>query len=241
VVNRERTSGGSGDGELANDELAQIASMVAHELRGTIASIRSLAGTAVVAYEGLSDEERREFFGLIDGESRRLSRITEEISMLLKLQSGSLKYDFREGSITRVVRDSAERAAREDHPLVCEIQEGLTGTFDPSRLADVVAHLVDNAANYSPPESPIGVRAYREGAETVIEVTDRGPGIEPERREEAFGRFAKFRPPGYEEVPGAGLGLFLSRTHVRAHGGSISVSDAPKGATMLRVSLPQAR
>jgi len=72
----------------------------------------------------------------------------------------------------------------------------------------------------------------------LVEVLDQGPGIAPEMRERAFDRFAKFRPEGYEEVPGPGLGLYIARAHARELGGELAVQEAPSG-TMLRIELPR--
>jgi len=225
----------------AKADLAQLASMVSHELRGTIASIRGLAGAGMHTYEALSDDERREFFQLIEQEARQLSRIADEISTTLKLDAGSLRYDFQAGSIGKLVREAAEVVDVGEHPLTIDTDEDLRGTVDRLRIAEVVGHLVDNAVKFSPPDAPIQVRVARDDSNAVIEVVDRGPGIPAERRGEAFNRFAKFRPAGYEEVQGAGLGLSLCRAHVGAHGGSILVNQASVGATMLRVTIPLER
>jgi signal transduction histidine kinase len=99
-------------------------------------------------------------------------------------------------------------------------------------------HLVENAAKFSPAGTPIEVRVRADGSRALIEVADGGPGIPADRREEAFGRFVRFRPAGYEDVPGAGLGLHISRGLATAHGGTISVEDGPTGGTMLRVAIP---
>ncbi len=72
----------------------------------------------------------------------------------------------------------------------------------------------------------------------VIEVTDEGPGIPAAQREEVFQRFTRWRPRGYEEQPGNGLGLFICRGLVAEHQGEMSVEDGPDGGTMLRVRLP---
>jgi signal transduction histidine kinase len=69
-------------------------------------------------------------------------------------------------------------------------------------------------------------------------VADRGPGIPSERVLQVFERFGSWRPAGYEETPGAGLGLFLARAHALAHDGRVYVADRDDGGTILRVTLP---
>jgi signal transduction histidine kinase len=225
-------------------ELHRVASAIAHELRNPIAAIRALAQTGGRMYQSLSDDERREFFDLIDEEARRLSIVTEHASTALKIDAGALAYERRPESITGLVREVVERTPHGEHPLTLDVEDGLVASIDRVRVADVLAQLVDNASKFSPPGAPILVRARRDDDRAVIEVEDRGPGIPEARREEVFGRFAQIRPAGYEEVPGSGLGLFISRAHVDAHGGSIAVDDASGGGqtgTMLRVELPLER
>jgi signal transduction histidine kinase len=134
-----------------------------------------------------------------------------------------------------------ERTPHGEHPLTIDAEDGLVASIDRARIGEVLAELVDNASKFSPPDAPILVRVRRDDGRALIEVEDRGPGIPEGRRDEVFERFCHLRPPGYEEVPGSGLGLFISRAHVAAHGGRIVVNDAPgDGAvgTMLRVELP---
>jgi len=223
------------------EALAETASMVAHELRNPIAAIRGLTATATRMYERLSDEERREFLAMIEQEARRLSRIAETASTALKLSAGSLRFDPRPASLSKLVRDVVEETATGDHPLVVETGEGVEAAFDEGRIGEAVGHVVDNAARFSPPDAPIEVRVFAEGAGLVIEVGDGGPGIPPERREEVFDRFARHRPAGYEEVGGSGLGLHIARAHVEEHGGRITIEDRPDGGTILRIVLPATR
>lgn len=229
---------------MEREELHRVASAIAHELRNPVAAIRALAQTGRGMYQSLSDDERREFFDLIDEEARRLSIVTEQSSTALKIEAGALAYDLRPESITGLVREVAERTPHGEHPLTIDAEDGLSASVDRLRVGEALAQLVDNASKFSPRDAPILVRARCDDDRAVIEVEDRGPGIPEGRREEVFGRFSHLRPPGYEEVPGSGLGLFISRAHVDAHGGRIVVGDAPGGGeagTMLRVELPLER
>jgi two-component system sensor histidine kinase KdpD len=223
------------------DELQAIASAIAHELRNPVAAIRALAQTGLRMYEGLADDARREFFRLIDEEARRLAEVADQAATALKVQAGSLAYDVAEHRLAEVVRESAQAAAIGDHPLAVEADEDVVARIDRARIGEVVAQLVGNAAKFSPAGAAIVVRARRDDGRAVIEVEDRGPGIPKSRREDVFDRFTSVRPPGYEDVPGAGLGLHICRAHVEALGGSIDVAE-PSGAssagTMLRVELP---
>ena len=217
---------------------AEIASMIAHELRGPVTTVRGLASTASTHYDSLSDAERLEFFQLVDQEARRLLHIVDETSMSLKVDAGTLSYDIRDEELGRIVTDAVAKADTGDHPVAVDAPEGVRLPLDRLRMQETLVQLLDNAAKFSPPESPIGLRVTADDREVTIEVTDRGPGVAPDLREEAFERFAKFRPPGYEEVPGPGLGLSIARAHIEALGGRIVIEDGPEGGTMQRIVLP---
>jgi signal transduction histidine kinase len=120
-----------------------------------------------------------------------------------------------------------------------ETDPGIVVHADRRYLTEVIGNIVDNAAKFSPPDAPIDVTVRRRGARSaVIEISDRGPGIPQERTEQVFERFGSWRPAGYEETPGAGLGLFLARAHVLAHDGRVDVSAREEGGTILRITLP---
>jgi len=242
TASRARASSLREESDLAREVQsgrAEIASMISHELKNPIMSIKGLASTASRMYASMSDEERLEFFALIDDEAGRLKALVEETATALKLDAGTLAYSFDRADVGELVRETAWRGPHGDHPLMVEIEPGMTISCDRLRLAEVIEHLLDNAAKFSPPAEPIEVRAYRTDGAAVIEVRDHGPGIPAEHREEVFRKFARYRPQGYEELPGSGLGLYICRAHVTAHGGRITVEEAPGRGTMLRVTLPR--
>jgi len=214
---------------------AELVSKLTHEIRGPVSTIRGLAGTTLAHYEALSDDERREFLRLIRHEADRLERSVEQVALALKLDAGSLRFDIHPRDLSVIVRDAAETS---DRPLEVDAADPVEAPVDGVHIAYVVRELIGNAVMFSPPNSPISVRLRRDGEHALIEVTDRGPGIPRDKRETVFERFADWRPPGYEDRPGTGLGLFISRAIAHEHGGEASVSDGPAGGTMLSVRLP---
>jgi signal transduction histidine kinase len=217
---------------------AEIVSRLTHEIRGPVSTLRGLAGTTLAHYDGLSDDERREFLGLIRHEAERLQATVEQVALALKLDAGTLRFDIRRRDLAEVVRESAAAADADDHPVKVDAPGPIEASIDGAQLAVVVGQLIENAAKFSPPGSPITVRLRREGTDAVIEVGDRGPGIPQDTREAVFELFADWRPPGYEDRPGAGLGLFICRAVAREHRGEASIGDDPEGGTMLTVRLP---
>lgn len=219
-------------------ERAETASKLAHELKNPLMAIRGLASTGDRLFDRLSEVEQREFFRLIDEEAARMQRVVEQSATAMRIDADALQYDLREEDLGDLVREVASTAERGEHPIEVRTQPGLTVQADRRHLSEAIANLIDNAAKFSPPDAPIGVSARTDGDEAVVEIADRGPGIPDERLEQVFQRFTGWRPAGYEETPGAGLGLSLARAHVSAHGGRIEVLARDDGGTILRIALP---
>jgi signal transduction histidine kinase len=216
---------------------AEIAAMIAHEVRGPVSTVRGLAGTALSHYDRLDDDERRELLGLIEQESRRLLATVTQASTALKVDAATITYDIRQQGLAATVREGIATADIGQHPLELELADEEV-PLDRKWIIEVVRQLVDNAAKFSPQDAPIHVNARVEDGGATIEVIDHGPGIPLERREEVFGKYPNWRPDGYEQEAGSGLGLFLVRGIVLGHLGEVGIVDAPGGGTMLRVRIP---
>jgi signal transduction histidine kinase len=218
---------------------AELASMIAHELRNPLMSIKGLASTGFRLYDTMSDAERREFFGTIDDETGRLKDIVAQTSTALKIDAGELRYALRPESISTLVEEAVWTAGVRAHPVLMDVEPDLVAECDHGRIVEVIASLIDNADKYSPGDGQIAVRASRDGqGDVVVEVEDQGPGVPEEERQHVFEKYARYRPPGYQQVQGAGLGLFIARAHVEAHGGRIWLDSGAGGGTIVRFSLP---
>jgi signal transduction histidine kinase len=217
---------------------AEIAAMVAHDVRGPLGTMKGLATTVRKSYDRLGDEERLEFIGMIERESTRLLTLVEHIALALRVDAGTLDLTIRPRSLGPLVRDAIELRDLASHPLDVDVTEDVLAPVDAKWLPVAIGEAIDNAARFSPPDAPISVRLLIEAGRAVIAVEDRGPGVPSERRDEVFTRFARWRPPGYEDRTGSGLGLFICRGIARVHGGDASIVDAPGGGTILRIELP---
>ena len=220
------------------DGRAEIASMTAHEMRGPISTIRGLAATTSAHYNRLSDEERRELLGLIEQESRRLMNTADQISLALKIDAAALTLESTPVALADVIRDGVAEADIGAHPIEVEAPEDLSVSCDRRWIGEVVHQLVDNAAKFSPPDSPIRIGGSRQAEHAVLEVLDEGPGIPVDKRQALFRKFPNWRPAGYEQQPGSGLGLFICEALVAEHHGGISIEGGPAGGTILRIWLP---
>ena len=217
---------------------AEIASIVAHDVRGPAGTIRSVAGSLRTSYGRLSDNERLEFVGMIEQESLRLLRVAEQMSLGLKTDAGTLPFTLVardiEGPILQGVHD-AEAGSRE---IRLDVDPSIRARVDERWLAEGVRQGLENAMKFSPPDTPIDVRGRAEGATAVVEVEDQGPGIPEDMREAVFQKFCRWRPNGYEDRPGSGLGLFVVRSIAQEHDGDALVAEGAHGGTILQIRLP---
>jgi signal transduction histidine kinase len=217
---------------------AELVSMVSHELRGPISTIKGLAVTTRSYYDQLPDDEKREFLELIEQEADRMLELVSQVSLAMKLSAGVLPMQMGSTELGAIVREGVGAAGLGDDRRVELAVDDVTVQGDRTQLVEVVRQVVQNAGEYSPPQEAIEVTLESVGDRAVITVTDHGPGIPADKRDHVFTTFPNWRPAGYEEVQGTGLGLFISKALVAEHHGDISVEDAPGGGTMLRIRLP---
>ena len=226
---------------------SDFVSFVAHEMRSPLTSISGFsamlqrAETAPLdAKSALPSASRARFLNLIHGESERLTRLINNLLDVARLEAGRTieinRDDFDFVPLARLALES-QRAYSSRHTLVGDFPNGLPAvSADADKVTQILINLISNALKYSPGGDVIlGARAQGERLE--IWVADQGPGIAPEQREILFSRFG--RTPavatgaGARSKPtGTGLGLFLTKYLVEAHGGAIWVeSQAGQGAT----------
>ena len=167
-----------------------------------------------------------------------LATVTQA-STALKIDAATVRYQIIAHDLGATVREGLDAADAGDHPIHLDVPEGTEVALDRRWIAEAVRQLVDNAAKFSPPEAAIAITARADDHEVTIEVTDHGPGIPSDRRNEVFDKYPNWRPDGYEDAVGSGLGLFLVRGIVDAHHGDVRIIDEPGGGTMLRVRLPR--
>jgi two-component system sensor histidine kinase KdpD len=219
---------------------------VTHDIRTPLTSIKASVTTLLdelrgTEYDGqavtLGAEPRREMLEVIDEESDRLNRFVEGLIELARIEAGELRLRLRWGDVDEVVAAALSRAEplTRSHPVGVELEDGLPAVrVDPHAVAEVVYTLVDNAAKYSPPGTPIRVEAARaEGGMVRIAVEDSGQGVAPEMRERVFDKFFRATrdgDAGGHRPAGTGMGLAIARGIVEAHGGRIWVEGRVGGA-----------
>jgi two-component system sensor histidine kinase KdpD len=215
-----------------------LLSTVSHDLRTPLAAITG-AASALRERGGDSDAAQRdELLGTIVEEAARLERLLASLLEMTRLESAGVEpkrewVPLEEIVGAVLVRLEAQLEGREvrtqlpeDLPLVAA---------DPMLLEHLVLNLVENAAKYTPPGSPIEIRAEAREGSLLLEVADRGPGFPPGAESRVFEKF--FRGP-HAGVPGAGLGLAIARAIAQLHGGTLVAENRPGGGALVRLMLP---
>jgi two-component system, OmpR family, phosphate regulon sensor histidine kinase PhoR len=171
--------------------------------------------------------------------SERMGGMLQDLVEMVMLESGHLPLARTPLDLASFVREVLERLGTSltAHRLRFSAAEGVPRVdADPARLERVVVNLVSNAIKYSAPETAVELSVRPAGGGARLEVVDRGVGIAPEDLPRIFGRF--YRVGGSRQPEGLGLGLYIARLVVEAHGGRISVDSAPGRGSRFVVDLP---
>jgi PAS domain S-box-containing protein len=212
--------------ELKNDLVATVA----HEFRTPLTSMRMAVHILLEGMVGPLNDKQLDLVGAARDDCERLQGIVEDLLDLSRIQAGKVEVSLTAlpaKSILDAAVAAKEDAAR-DAGLKIEgdlIEPVLPVLVDPDRINLVFDNLVGNAIRHSPKGSRIVIRARPEKAWVRFEVEDQGPGIPVEYQQRIFEKF--FRMPG-TKGEGIGLGLYISREIVAAHGGQMGVESEPE-------------
>lgn len=225
----------------ARDEFFSIAS---HELRTPLTSLKLRAQLAKRVLEKKNEPtvSREQFLAFItetDSQLDRLARLVEDMLDLVRVSQGQLSMDMVESDLSQIATAVVGRMAplfrHKDTPLGVSATPGARVMADPLRIEQVLNNLLSNAIRYAP-GTPVQVSVSQSEDRVELVVADQGPGISPESHEQVFNRYERLVPD--HAAKGLGIGLYLARSLVKAHGGTLHVeSQLGKGARFV-VRLP---
>jgi len=228
-------------------------SIVSHELRTPLTSIQGYSQLLEARLRSDRSGESKEMAHLrvIRSQVGRMRRLVDDLLDVSRIdRRGGVSVEPADFDLADAVREAVNRAAREhtDRHIVVVVPESLAVHADRDRLDQVLTNLLENAVKYSPDGGPIRVTAEGRGGEVEVRIADTGVGIPAEHRENVFERFYQADgDAGRHRFGGLGLGLYISRAIIDAHGGRIwAAANTEDGAGSVfgfripRVAMPLA-
>ncbi|WP_459954494.1 sensor histidine kinase [Paenibacillus pini] len=237
----------SGINEMAAD-LNKLESMrqdfisdVSHEIQSPLTSISGFA--RVLKEKGLSAEEREHYLDIIEHESVRLSRLSENMLRLASLDSEQHPFDpvpmRLDKQLQTLILACEPQWIDKDLEMIVELKQ-TTIEADPDLLSQVWVNLLHNAIKFTPLKGTISVLLEADEREVLVRIEDTGIGISAEEQEHIFERFYKVDKSRTSSSGGSGLGLSIIHKIVQMHQGSVSVTSNLGEGTVMNVRLPRA-
>ncbi|MFC7849180.1 sensor histidine kinase [Arthrobacter sp. NPDC057388] len=209
---------------------------VSHELRTPLTSI---LGYLELVLDEPGHEDVEAELKIVQRNAHHLLGLVND---LIAVASERIELALQEadvaGLLAGVVATSQPKAAGSGVELVLDVERPLTARVDPGRIRQVFGNLVSNAIKFSPDGGTVIARAHRADSHVVCSIADTGIGMDGQEQEQAFTKFFRAARSRETAIPGAGLGLPISKTIVEGHGGSITLDSSPGQGTTVTVSLP---
>ena len=218
---------------------ADLVSTVAHELRSPLTSVKGFTATLLAKWPRFTDDQKRVMLETVNADADRVTRLITELLDVSRIEAGRIELHRELVSIPARVRKiiSGRVAAGDaDDRYRMDVADGLPETWlDADKIDQILANLIENAVRHGAGTVTTVVEpAVVAGAPGVaVAARDQGPGIAPEVAPRVFARFWRAKRRG-----GAGLGLFIVKGLVEAHGGEITVQQAPGGGAEFRFTMP---
>ena len=217
----------------------EFLAMLGHELRNPLAPIFTALELMNLRAPDSARPERK----VIDRQARHLARLVDDLLDVSRIATGRVRLDREPVEVSEAVARGLELARplieEQRHTLATDVARGLEVDGDLTRLSQVVANLLNNAAKYTPPGGHLFVGAAREGGAVVLRVKDDGSGIPAALLPRVFDLFAQGQQSIERARGGLGLGLAIVRSLVELHGGTVEArSDGPGRGSEFVVRLP---
>jgi signal transduction histidine kinase len=217
-------------------------SVISHELQTPIAIIKGYADLLREEGRALPPDKMRQKLAIIGEESDRLSKMVEHLLYASRIQAGGLKLNPEPVALAPLANRVVQRLGglSVKHALQVSMPADLPAVLgDYERLEEVLVNLVENAIKYSPKGGTVTIAARFTSDEVIVSVADQGIGVALEDRDRLFERFSRLDSRLVRQMKGTGLGLFICKSIVEAHGGRIWAEAASGGGSRFSFSMPR--
>jgi signal transduction histidine kinase len=218
---------------------ADLVSTVAHELRSPLTSVKGFTATLLAKWPRFTDDQKLVMLETVNADADRVTRLITELLDVSRIESGRIEVHRELVDIpaqARKVIAGRVAAGESEDRFRLEVSDGLPETWlDADKIFQILANLIENALRHGAGTVTIMVEPARTGNApgVAVSVRDQGQGIAPELAPRVFRQFWRVKRRG-----GAGLGLFIVKGLVEAHGGTIAVHQAPGGGAEFRFTMP---
>ncbi len=219
-------------------------SIIAHDLKNPLGSFRDVANVLSESFDELSEEDKKDFIGMMKEQSNQLFSLLENLLQWTRAQTGRVSYNPESIDLCMVAENNISllqgQAEKKNITLSCEINEPVNANADMNMVTTVLRNLVSNAIKFTPEGGKISVAAKEKEEVVEVSVRDTGVGISLENQDKLFKEDSKFTTLGTGQEKGTGLGLILCKEFVERHGGEIWVESREGEGTTFNFTLPKA-
>ncbi len=227
----------------ANQAKSEFVSLVAHELKQPMTSIRGYADMLVRGGAGPITSQQEQFVDAIRGSTERMQKLIFDLQDISRIETGQMSLEIAPTDLKSILeiasREMQGQLKAKSQKLIVNAPENLPHVkADSSRLMQIIANLFSNAHKYTPEGGRIRARAWPQDEYVHCAVTDNGIGMSEEELTKLFTKFFRAEAPGLESVPGTGLGLCIVKNLVELQGGEIEVSSKVGRGSTFAFTLP---
>ncbi|MES3000249.1 MAG: ATP-binding protein, partial [Pseudomonadota bacterium] len=216
----------------ANRAKDEFIATLAHELRNPLAPIRT--GLEILKKDGANGAASQKARDTMTRQLAHMIRLIDDLLDISRINSGKIRLETERIRLASAIESAVEisRPAMEarGHEFTVQLPErAIELMADPTRLAQALGNLLNNAAKYTPPNGHVMLEARQEGGEAVIDISDDGVGIPPEMLDQVFALFTQVGRTLDRSQGGLGIGLYLVRSLIELHRGSVTATSAGPG------------
>jgi signal transduction histidine kinase len=215
---------------------SDLVATVSHEIRSPLTSVKGFTRTLLAKWERFSDEQKRQMLETINEDADRVTRLLTELLDVARIDAGRVRLERRMSALGAIAERVVEKVAHptDEVPVTLVMPNGAVPDVyvDPDKIEQVLRNLLENALQHGR-GAPVVVHLEETGEEVILSVTDEGPGISADFVGDVFGKFTRGGSGG------TGLGLYITKGLVEAHGGRVWVESTPGTGTSFRVALPK--